>query len=104
MGRFCVASGSGGGRVRGLRGGGFRGVLRLCRWGVAVTVPEVGGAGLGVLPGVEPGGPVALAVEGSGRVGGDFGCPGEDLGEQVQQVCPFAAGERGSAGRGHGAG
>jgi hypothetical protein len=47
------------------------------------------------LRGGEPAGPDALAVEGFGWSGGDFGCPGEDLGEQVQQVCPFVMGEGG---------
>src|SRR5271166_1196115 len=45
--------------------------------------------------GVEPGGPDALAVEGFGWSGGDLGCPGQDLGKQVQQLCPFAGGQGG---------
>src|SRR5512135_255950 len=45
--------------------------------------------------GVEPGGPDALAGEGFGWFGGDVGGPGQDLGKQVQQVCPFAGGEGG---------
>ena len=53
------------------------------------------GTGLGVVPGGEPSGAVALAVEGLGWFGGGFGCPGQDLGEQAQQVFPFAAAEGG---------
>jgi hypothetical protein len=43
----------------------------------------------------EPGGPDALAGEGFRLFGGDFGCPGKDFGEHVQQVCPFVGGEGG---------
>lgn len=56
------------------------------------------GTGLAVPPGCEAGGPVALAVEGFGRPGGDFSGPGEDLGQQVQQVGPFVAGKGGQDG------
>jgi hypothetical protein len=43
------------------------------------------GAGSGARPGaVEPGRPDALALEGFGWPGGDFGGPGQDLGEQLQ--------------------
>jgi hypothetical protein len=47
---------------------------------------DVGGivssAGSGALPGaVESGRPDALALEGFGLLGGDFGGPGQDLGE-----------------------
>ncbi len=41
----------------------------------------------------EPGGPDALAAEGLGWLGGDFGCPGQYPGEQVQQVGAFVVGE-----------
>jgi len=53
-------------------------------------------AGSGAWPGVvESGRPDALALEGFGRLGGDFGGPGQDPGEQVKQVCSFVLGEGG---------
>jgi hypothetical protein len=48
--------------------------------------------------GVEPGGADALAAQGFGWFGGDFGGPGQDFGEQVEQVCPFVWGEGGQDG------
>jgi len=50
----------------------------------------------------EAGRPVALSTRGFGLPGGDVGCPGEDLGEHVQQLCPFGGGEGGQDGL-HGA-
>jgi hypothetical protein len=43
----------------------------------------------------EAGRPVALSTRGFGLPGGDVGCPGKDLGEHVQQLCPFGGGEGG---------
>src|ERR1035438_840732 len=96
MGRWWVASGFGGGCVGGAVWLGIS--LRCSAVVLGLCCDGAGGrrgAGLGVVPGCEAGGPVALAVEGFGRAGGDLGGPGEDLGEQVQQVGSFVAGEGG---------
>ena len=59
-----------------------------------MTVPGIGGGTwLGVLAGDERAG--CAGRGGFGGAGGDIGCPGEDLGEQVQQVCSFVVGEGG---------
>ena len=48
------------------------------------------------MPGaVESGRPDALALEGFGWLGGDFGGPGQDPGEQIKQLCSFVLGEGG---------
>ena len=44
---------------------------------------------------VEPDRPDALALEGFGLLAGDFGGPGQDLGEQVKQECSLVLGESG---------
>jgi len=58
--------------------------------------PRERSAGSGGWPGVvEPGRADALALEGFGWLGGDFGGPGQDLGEQVKQEHSFVLGEGG---------
>ena len=79
-----------------------RGIATQARVQVPSVRPQndVGGiapsAGSGALPGaVESGRADALALEGFGWLGGDFGRTGQDPGEQVKQVCSFVLGEGG---------
>ena len=47
----------------------------------------------GLRKAVGPGGADALTVERFGLPGGDLRGTGEDLGQQVQQMCPFGGGQ-----------